>query len=226
MSQKTFLQLVAMAYQESGLTGTPPVSVENQIGRKADMVRWVQQAHEEIQGAAPDWTFDWAQGSFQLTTAADIYDPVADFGIVGGIRALPRKGGYSYPSIQTPNSRQNLGYAEWEIFREMTPPVANGQPTLFTLRPDGRVQYWPYPDRDITATHEYQLNPQVLALDADVPRFPARFVEAIAWKAVIIGCGKTKDWSRRDSAEENYYRKFELMQMECRPQVVTGGPLA
>lgn len=225
--QMNFLQLVQRAYRESGLTGNSPASVLNQSGRNLDVVDWVLQAHEEIQTARPDWSFDWAQGSFALTPGTDTYNPVTAFSIVGGVRQFARNGSYSYVASQGVAGRLFMEYMEWEMFRHLVvPPVNGSQPVRFCLRPDGDVQYYPIPTAAVTVVHEYWRNPQTLAADTDTPRMPAWSHMAIAWKAVMLGCGKTKDWSRFDSAEENYEKLYERMLRECTPQMVTGGPLA
>ena len=221
-----FLALVQRAYRESGLTGAGPVTVDNQTGRNQDMVYWVQQAHEEIQTARPDWTFDWAQGVFNLTAGQDTYDPVSSFSITGGVGEFVRAGAYAYPSAAGINARLFLEYVEWERFRQLTVPVVNGTPVAFCLRPDGDVQYYPRPNAATVAVHEYFRAPQLLVANNDVPRLPAWSHMAIVWKAVMIGCGKNKDWSRQESAEERYEAIFQRMLRECTPQMVTGGALA
>ncbi len=55
---------------------------------------------------------------------------------------------------------------------------------------------------------------------------PIKFHMAIVWKAVMLSCGKTKDWSRLDSAEENYEAIFQRLLREQTPQMVTGGAMA
>jgi hypothetical protein len=228
--QLSFLVLVQAAYREAGFVGEGPVAVANQVGRKGDVVRWVQQAFEEIQGMRTDWSFDWATGSFSLTPAKDVYDTVVDFGITAGVRDFSRSpaANYAYPTAQGVNGRIFMGFYDWSEYRGLTPPPADGtSPTIFTLRPDGKVVYYPRPTVACTVVHEYTMMPQVLTADADVPRMPARFHMVIAWKAVMIGCGKTKDFARFDTAEENFERLMEAMVRECTPKVLAGqGPLA
>lgn len=224
--QLNFLAIVQRAYRESGLTGAGPVSVLNQTGRNQDMVNWVLQAHEDIQTSRPDWTFDWAQGSFSLTSGDDTYDPADDFGVTGGVREFLRTGAYSYPTAQGVNARLFLEYVEWERFRQLIIPVVPGQPVAYCLRPDGDVQFYPRPNVATTAVMEYYRQPQALADNTDIPRMPSWTHMAIVWKAVMISCGKTKDWSRFDTAEENFEAIYQRMLRECSPQLVTGGPLA
>lgn len=221
-----FLALVQRAYREAGLTGSGPVTVLNQSGRNLDMVNWVLQSHEEIQTSREDWTFDWAQGTFSLPSGQDTYDTATDFNIVGGVREFTRTGAYVYPTAQGVNGRLFLEYLEWERFRYLTVPVVGGIPVAFTVRPDGDVQYYPRPNVAATAVHEYFRLPETLAADTDIPRMPAWAHMAIVWKAVMIGCGKTKDWSRHDAAEERYEAIYQRMLRELTPQMVTGGPLA
>lgn len=229
MASMTFLEIVAAAYRESGFVGEGPVSVLNQVGRKGDMVRWCQQAHEEIQEARTDWRFDWASGTFALTPGTDTYDPVNDFSITGGVREFVRAplGSYAYPTAQGLNARSYLRFCEWGEFRGLNVPSVSGSvPTIFTLRPDNSIVYYPNPTAAVMVAHEYYRMPQVLAANADVPRMPARFHMAIAWKAVMIGCGKTKDFSRFDTAEENYEKLYQRLLIEETPRVVLGASFA
>jgi hypothetical protein len=227
--QLNFLQIVQAAYREAGFVGEGPVSVANQTGRKGDVVRWVQQAYEEVQGSRPDWNSDWATGTFSLVPGTDVYDPVADFGITGGVREFVRTRGasYAYPTSQGVNGRVFLGFYEWDQFRGLTPPAADGNvPTIFTQRPDGKLVYYPRPTVACEVVHEYVMMPQELAADEDVPRIPARFHMAIAWKAVMIACGKTKDFARFDTAEEHYTALMGQMLRASTPAVTIAGPLA
>jgi hypothetical protein len=224
--QMNFLALAQRAFRESGLTGTGPVSVLNQLGRVGDMVNWVLEAHEEIQTARPDWSFDWAQGAFALTPGQDTYSATTDFQITGGVREFVRNGAASYLTSQGINGRMFLEYIEWERFRYLVIPAATGLPAAFTARPDGSLQYFPRPNVAATVTHEYFRLPQLLAADTDIPRMPDWSHMAIVWKAVMIGCGKTKDWSRHDTAEERFEAIFQRMLRESTPQMVTAGPLA
>ena len=49
----------------------------------------------------------------------------------------------------------------------------------------------------------------------------------IGLKAVMIGCGKTGNFARFDTAEENFYSLFNKMLRDCTPRMTIGGaPLA
>ena len=200
--QQTFLQLVQFAYREYGLPGNAPVSVANQSGRAKDIIGWVLQAHEEIQTARNDWTFDWTRGTVSLTANKDTYDQITDVGVAGGIRDFLRDpvANYAYQTSQGEAGRIFLRLMEWEQFRGINVPIVNGStPVAFTIRPDDKVIYYPKPTVDCTAVHEFYQQPESLSSNgltpasddgANVPRMPARFHLAIGWKAVMIGCGR------------------------------------
>lgn len=229
MSSLNFLALVQRVYRESGLAGAGPTTVAAQTGRYGDVVHWVLDAYEEIQGMRTDWNWDWAQGTFTLVANTDTYDPIVDFLVAAGIRDFSRAltASYCYPTSVGVNSRLFMRFLEWEQFRGLVVPVAPGtQPTSFTLRPDGDVQYYPVPSVAVTVVHEYWRNPQTLAADEDVLRIPAKFHMAVVWAAVMKGCGKTQNFARWDTAEEEFNKLLRAMERECLPRMMLGAPLA
>lgn len=229
MAQMTFLEMVQRAWRESGLVSTTPPSVLNQTGRAADMVDWVKDAYEDIEARSADWNWNWAQGTFALAIGDDTYDPVNDFGVVGGVRDFARKdyASYTYPTAQGVNGRSFMKCVTWEQFQGLQiPPVTGSVPTIFTLRPDGDVQYYPVPNVAVTVVHEYWRNPQTLAADEDVLRIPAKFHMAVVWAAVMKGCGKTQNFARWDTAEEEFNKLLRAMERECLPRMMLGAPLA
>lgn len=224
MPSMTFLGIVQRAYRESGLSGSGPVSVLNQAGRKADVVDWCIEAYEGLQNMRPDWSFNWSTTTFALTINDDTYVPdtsIAEF-------RRDDRAAYSYPTAQGVNGRLFMQFREWEDFRGMqVPPAAGSQPIIYTVRPDGQLQYYPVPSVACTVVHEVKLVNQVLAADADVPRIPANTHMAIVWKAVMIGCGKTNNFSRFDTSEENYSELEDILLRDCIPKTAfRGGPLA
>ena len=227
MAARTFLQLVQETHREAGVGGSPPSAVTSQVGRAADIVRWVNKAHEKIQLLHPDWTFDWARSNCNLSSGDDLYDPVVDFGITLGIRNFVREGAYVYDTTVGVSSRQWMQYLEWERFRSICIPVVNGIPTAFTLRPDGNVQYFPRPDRaNLVAVHEYYLQPQTLTASSDTPRIPSEYQDVIVWQAVMLYCDRIKDQARYNSAIGEYDELIDKMEQRCRPGITIGGPLA
>lgn len=221
-----FLQLCQRAHQESGIGGSGPTAVTGQVGRNADLVRWVLAAHEEIQGKQDNWRFDWQQGSFALTAGQAEYDPETDWGVSGGVRNFTKDGHYVYVNSQGQEMRTKLGYLPWQMARDLKTPSVSGIPTIFSLMPNGKVRFWPVPNAPTTVDSEYFLEPLTLSAPTDEPRFKAKYHMVIVWRAVMFYCEKVKDWSRFDTAESNYEDLYDKMLDTEMPEVVQGGPLA
>lgn len=228
--QLTFLQLVQRAHQESGIGGTGPTAVTGQVGRAADFVRWVSEVHEEIQ-LQQYWRFDWVQGVFSLTASKGTYSPTAaapDFAIPApGVRAWAAGDeSFLFRPAQGINQRFFIHFVPWDEFKMINIPVNPGMPTTWTVDPQGNVRYWPQPEQAYTAYHEYWRKPQALALPTDVPRMPEEYHMGIVWRAVMRSCEKIKDWTRFDSAEENWNRIYNRMMEVDGPNYLAPGPLA
>lgn len=219
MPSRTFIELVQEAYREAGIGGAAPTTVLNQVGRKADMVRFVQQAYERIQNMHEDWTFNWITATFDLTEDVDTY--------ARGLRDVRKEGSYCYDNSVGITSRQWLTFWEWERFRHLVIPPAAGIPTHFTVKPDHVMQYFPVPDRaNLKVVHEYHLYPQALAADTDEPRIPENYQDVIVWRAVMLFCDRVKDAQRYDTAKGEYDEYIDAMERKCRPGIMLGGALA
>lgn len=224
--QLTFLQLVQRAYRESGIGGsTGPASVLNQSGRNGDFVKWVLDGYEEIQNLRGNWNFLWRRSTFDLAADDDEYSPTADFGLTG-VAEWVREGACIYREADGLASRQQLGFMEWALFRDLPLTPATGFPTVFCQQPDGQIRYYPMPGEALKVIHEYWLTPQTLSADADVPILPARFHMAIVWKAVMNYAQFNKDWSLFDSAQDKYQDLMDGLYAAEQQPWTTGGPLA
>lgn len=225
-----FLQLVQRAHQESGVAGNGPTAVTGQVGRAADFVRWVGEVHEEIQ-LQEHWRFDWVQGIFTLTAGKAVYVPTGaapDFGIAQpGVRTWAAGDeAFLFRPAQGINQRFFIKFVPWDEFKMINIPVSPGMPTCWTVDPTGSVRYFPQPEQSYTAYHEYWRKPQALAAATDVPRMPQEYHMGIVWKAVMRSCEKIKDWTRFDSAEENWNRIYNRMLEAHGPTYLPPGPWA
>lgn len=223
--KQTLLQLVQMAYRETGYAGAL-ATAQNQTGRAADVVAAVLKAHEEVQLLRPDWRWDWAQGTFDLIAGKDSYNPATDWGLAGGIRSFEREGAYLYRPAQGAAGRLWLGFLDWPTMRQMVVPTVAGFANVFSVAPDGTVRYFPQPEQAYKAVHEYWRHPETLAADDASPRMPADLHLMVGWKAVMLLANATRDWARQDSAEEEYQKFLTRALNEQTESVATGGPLA
>ena len=68
----TFLELVNDLRRECSVAGTGLSSVVDQTGESQRLVRWINQAHEEIQGKYFDWRFLRGISTFDTVAGVDV----------------------------------------------------------------------------------------------------------------------------------------------------------
>jgi hypothetical protein len=110
------------------------------------------------------------------------------------------------------SSRQKLqyvSYGDWLRYAYDRPANA-GKPTHFTLSNDGRVEFYPPLDDAYNISFEYTRTPQALSVHSDTPTYlPARFHNAIVWKAVMYWAEFTGDGQHYNRAKARSL-KFDI----------------
>lgn len=227
MPAMTFLEIVQRSYRESGVGGsTGPASVENQTGRNLDFVRWAQDAYNIIQALPEALNFRWRKESLPLVAGKAVYDPIIDWGIVGGVKQWAKDGAYIYRPAEGPAARLWLGYLEWPLFRQLPVPIVPGFANVFTRQPDQKIQFFPQPEQNYTAVMEFYMNPETLTANGQIPEMPPELHMMIVWRAVMLYANFNKDWSRHDTAEEEYERLRDTLTIDHSGDVIQAGPLA
>jgi len=120
---------------------------------------------------------------------------------------------YQYVSGQSLTSvtytkLQFISYGDWQRYGYDRPKVV-GAPLYFTLSNNGEFEFYPPLDRAYHISFEYTRTPQTLSAHGDTPTYlPARFHNAIAWRAVMY-------WAEYEGNGQQYnrakarYTKFE-----------------
>ncbi len=115
--------------------------------------------------------------------------------------------GQSYSS-QTYQKLCYVSYGDWLRYGYDKPKVI-GKPTHFTLSNTGQIEFYPPLDTTYNIYFEYTRTPQTLSVYGDEPTgLPARFHNAIAWRAVMY-------WAEYEGNSQQYnrakarYTKFE-----------------
>lgn len=182
----TFLELCKMVARESGtITGDYPVTVIGQTGRLLKIVKWVEQAWEEIQNKRNAWKF--LTGTFEGETVDGLaYYAADDFGL-DRLAAWPRDGMTIYDDAIGTDDEGPLTYIEWADYREMYDrgTAVEEKPVHYSISPDNELYFGPVPDGAYIVRGEYRKAPQVLGNDDDEPDMPERFHRAIAWAALV-----------------------------------------
>lgn len=192
----TYLALCVTTRQECRINGTGPTAVAGQTGLLKDIVDWVSQSYTEIQEEQQDWR--WLRSTFTVNTVAsddtyaygDCTDSRLSAFITRFSRWLLESSGRpnitSYLTSAGVGSEGYLVFLPWDAFRAIYKVgIQNdGPPVHITIDPQGNLVVGPKPDAIYTISGEYQMSPQTLTADADVPEMPARFHSLIMYRAM------------------------------------------
>lgn len=189
----TFLEGVQRLAALAGVTS--PGSVSTAVTRHADLVRYYQIAHEEIQNKYFDWFFLWSEGEIPVTPGTAVYSD-SDVGSWDIDRLYldgnPLKG-YQYPDYDTNDA-------------------AIGTPKCAVILPNNSVKLHPTPSQSHTLAYEYYKAPAVLALDADTPLIPERFQMAIVGRALVLYANFEAAEELRMQGSEIYQQYMETLE--------------
>lgn len=210
-----FLQLCQRTRQEADIAGSGPTSVVGQTGELGNVVNWVIDAWNEIQGMKL-WDWQWQEvpvviplGAAELagTIAADRY--VQDSGYIG---------------------TRLLDYYPWWRFRTFFPAAliqagpAEGV-TAWSVAPDRSVRVNVIVDADTTINLERYANPTALAADGDTPAMDSEFHMAIVWHALIKNHNFNEAGVSRQTAQVELDKIMGNLLPRSMPELQLGGPL-
>lgn len=171
----------------SGAQGSGPLSVESgganpPTGYEINLVSFVDNAYIEIQNSRSDFKF--MRDSTELSTIIgqatydtdDLSSPIpSDIKTIGSIRLLDSNGKWHYLT--------ELQYDEAE-FRFMNTST-NSSPKYFSREPGATdaIKLYPTPSEVQTLHMEYWIKPETMTTDAQIPKLPEEFHQAIVYKA-------------------------------------------
>lgn len=236
----TFLQLCQYLRQEAVDSGSGPSAVAGQSGELARFVKWVSDAYVELQNAREDWL--WMRRNFTVSTVigtdsyayTDCTDTTTGIAIARFSRWYQGYDINGFPYFSQYLTSTGVGgeapllWLEWDRFRRLYKFGAqnNAQPAHYSVSPDMKFVIGPKPDDVYTISGAYQLGPQILAADVDVPEMPTRFHNLIVYEALSKygGSRVAPEAILRASSEGGALRAaLELSQL---PSLSYGGPLA
>lgn len=234
----TFLSICQDVRRECVNTGTGPTTVASQTGVLGKLVAWVAQAYSEIQAKHQDWR--WLRSTWTVNTVAGddtyAYTDCTDSRLSAVISRFAKwwleSGGAanvtSYLTSEGVGGEGYLIFLQWETFRSIYKRGTqnNGPPAHITIDPQNNLVIGPKPDAIYTISGEYQMSPQTLAADGDVPEMPTRFHPLIMYRAM-------EKYGAANGALEVFHRGgFEggrlmtALELDQLPQTTFGGPLA
>lgn len=180
-----FLGLCQDLVAELGIEGgSGPSAVTGQTGQMANVVRWVRDSNDYINGLHIDWRFLWAQlgAGKTLTIGSD---------------ALPLPTAPNYLNFidtetvwldKGTTSARQLRFLPWEDFRrryEYGVVKQTRKPTLFSVRPNRTLVLDSKADAATSVTYDYWRKGIQLAANSDTPAIPDGFQRLIVVRAMV-----------------------------------------
>jgi len=220
----TFLRLCQDLRRECSVAGNGPLAVTGQINEYARLIEWIQLAHQEIQAKFYDWGFLWAEGSFSTVQDQGSYR-LTDSGSMGGagnvIENLAKLAKYNPESGMTGpkiwiNGTQQLAYIRWSDY-DNARYTGSGKPCAVTIKPNGDFLLLPAPDAVYPITFEYYQTPQVLVLDADIPRMPERYQHVIVARAMVFYANYENAPEIKNDGLERYKEAIDQLEADQLP---------
>ena len=233
----TYLELCQAVARDSGTIPslTDPSTVTSQTGRLLRVVTWVNDAWREIQTQRDDWR--WMFGMFTAASKAlsgtQSYTPTA-LGITtrfAGWTGLYEVGKSQWSIFLTSDGQsteRTMTYVPWDVFYQqyLVGSFDNGFPQYFTVAPDEKIYLHPTPDATYTLRGFYQKSPQALTVDGDVPEMPARFHDAIKWKALVLMAVFDEAFEQIPAFDLQHNRVMSDLVSTQTPVARMAGPLA
>lgn len=224
----TYLELCQELMREAGISGSM-VSVVGQLGEPGRVVNWIAKAHRYIQNKHSDWEFLRRALSFPIVIGKAGYTAeeadVPDFGewrFAGRWR--------TYATEQGVIDEQPLQFIPYDRFRDQYQFGANqlmtGRPQLVTQAPDQSLLLWPVPDIDYTVVGEHYRAPMILAANTDKPIFPARFHDAIVYRALMFYGQFEGDANTFNTGQSEANRYLQMLESEYLPEWQNQGSMA
>ena len=192
----TFLVLCQDMARDVGIPGTGPstTTTTNLSEEETSVVRYINQADQDIQSRWFDWDFLWSEADITAISGTSTLSS----GNTGfpGTSTIGPLGNWKLDSIvwdKTSESYQILEYQEWNSYREMYKygSIDSDVPEVFSVKPNGNLDLYPTPNAATTVSAEYWRTPVVMSTildgettaDSNTSAIPSRFHKIIIARA-------------------------------------------
>ncbi|WP_372831000.1 hypothetical protein [Pontibacterium sp.] len=171
-----FLDACKKTVKRCGMTGSGPVTVENQSGEMALAVEWVRDAYLEVCGKWLNWKFLWAQHSGEITPGQSIYPPPSDLGI------------WDHSTIRVDGAKAEV--LEYEAIKDWwEPSTNNGVPSLVVILPDSSLRLDPAPSGALSVSGDYYRVAPAPESNTDEFLIPQPYQNVILGRAMMLYAG-------------------------------------
>jgi hypothetical protein len=180
-----YLQLCQRLVQETGIAYDGPATTVGEVGDMGRVVNWVNDAWLKIQSMRADWNWMWATGTGTLTSGTNTI-------------TLPS----TVETIDRVSLGENFLQSEYyNDFADVYRNIQSGDPSVYTIRPDGVLLFNSQPTENKTVTYEYYSVPTSMSATTDAPGLPERYHMLIVYEAL-------KSYAQYDEAPELEKRGF------------------
>lgn len=176
----TYLEICQAVRAQAGIAGSGPSNVTGQTGIEADIVRWVDEAYNEIQSLYENWNFMWVQESFTLPAGIAVYPVMSTFNLrkVSDDVITAKVGTNSFTRMR------NIPWAYWKNSNKYL-STAVGITSYLTEDPSGTYRFSPIPSESTEISIEGFTVPDVMSVSTDVPVFPTQYHDTIKTLALL-----------------------------------------
>lgn len=228
----TYLQLCTYLRQQTSDVGTGPSAVTSQTGELARIVTWIDNAWTELQ-QEKEWR--WMRKSFTVSaTSGDgdyAYTDCTDTVSLAAISRFSYWYKHTFKCYLTSagvGGEYALRWLPWDEFRRIYRygTQTNGPPVHVSEDPTQKFVLGPKPDATYTVTGDYQIGPQVLTADGDIPEMPTRYHMLIVYEAMLKYGGHRVAPEVMMRAATEGARLRSALGRDMLPQITRGAALA
>lgn len=166
------LELVNDLRMEASVSGSGITTTVGQTGEPARLVKWIEQAYEEIQNIYFDWNFLRKDATVTTVSGQSKRTAEDDVGI------------YNLDDFYTAAGAE-MDVRERIDLDHQLPSINNGTPYLIVVEPNKDLFFYPTPDAAYTYNYSYFRKPFTLDGDDAEPAFPEQFHKLIVARAMI-----------------------------------------
>jgi len=177
----TFLELCKDVRAQAGVSGTGPSGVTGQTGIYADVVRWVEEAYNEIQTMHENWNFLHNQYSLPLPAyTQEVTMPTE------GVRVIAKDTFIHQDQTGALERVVYVPYSVWKLTdRFVLEAPGTETPTHITQLPNNSLKLSAIQEYDCFINFEGYREPHVMKENLDIPIFAPQYHDLIQFKALM-----------------------------------------
>jgi hypothetical protein len=191
----TFVELAQDMRRQAGLSGSGPTDVTTATGIELRLVNYVKDAWTAIQTSPKAWKWMWKQYDRETVpgTPLQTIENTSDY-LITNCQRIWTLTFRSYLTATGTSDRQRMRYVDFEQFqmRYGVTAASSDRPVHITRLPTGGLRIYPPADGIYSIEFECQKNPQILAVNDDVPEMPSQYHPLIVFEA-LKRFGKAED---------------------------------